>query len=196
MEDVTIVINGAGAAGQAIAELLLLAKPYDIILIDSTGAIYQSRPGLDEYKADLSRKTNRLGMRGSLEEVIAGADVFVGVSKAGLLTAKMVASMKSKSIVFALANPVPEIMPEEALRAGAAVVGTGRSDYPNQINNSLGFPGIFRGALDHGVKKITNEHLYQAAINLAKVVKKPTAEMVIPSTFDPAVVPAVSKAIK
>lgn len=196
MEDVTIVINGAGAAGQAIAELLLLAKPYDIIVIDSTGAIYQSRPGLDEYKTELSKKTNRLGMRGSLEEVIAGADVFVGVSKAGLLTAKMVATMKSKSVVFALANPTPEIMPEDALRAGAAVVGTGRSDYPNQINNSLGFPGIFRGALDHGVRKITNEHLYQAAVNLAKVVKKPNADMVIPSTFDPEVVPAVSKAIK
>jgi malate dehydrogenase (oxaloacetate-decarboxylating) len=196
MEDVTIVINGAGAAGQAIAELLLLAKPYDIIVIDSTGAIYQSRPGLDEYKTELSKRTNRLGMRGTLGEVIAGADVFVGVSKAGLLTSKMVESMGAKSIVFALANPVPEIMPEDALRAGAAVVGTGRSDYPNQINNSLGFPGIFRGALDHGVRRITNEHLYQAAVNLAKVVKKPTAEMIIPSTFDPAVVPAVSRAIK
>ena len=193
---VRIVIAGAGAAGTAIAELLMLYGVGDIIMVDSQGIIHGKRANLDIEKKALAEKTNREGRSGGLTEALAGADVFIGVSKGNTLTEAHVKSMNERAVVFALANPVPEIMPDLAKRAGAMVVATGRSDFANQINNSLGFPGIFRGALDHRVKQITDAMLIKAAKNLAGLVKKPTAEHIMPNTFDKAVVGAVAKAIK
>ena len=140
--------------------------------------------------------TNKSGFEGTVDDVIADAHIFIGVSQPGALTAEMVAKMAKDPIVFALANPTPEIMPDEAKAAGAAVVATGRSDFPNQVNNALAFPGIFRGALDHGVKKITDDHKIAAAEALAALVENPTAEQIIPSPFDDRVVPAVSSVIQ
>ncbi len=193
---IRMVIAGAGAAGTAIAELLMLYGVGDIIMVDSQGVIHDKRPNLDAEKKILAEKTNREQRTGGLTEALVGADVFVGVSKGNTLTAAHVSSMAKQAIIFALANPVPEILPHIAKEAGAAVVATGRSDFANQINNSLGFPGIFRGALDHGVKKITDEMLIRAAKNLAALVKTPTAERIMPNTFDPLVVPAVARAIR
>ncbi len=195
-ESVRVVISGAGAAGQAIAELLLGYGVVDIVMLDSRGIIGPNRTDLDQHKQALRSKTNPAGLDGDLSDAVLAADVFIGVSKGGLLTAKHVESMATDAIVFALANPVPEIMPDVALAAGARVVATGRSDFANQINNSLGFPGIFRGALDHKVTKITDAMLVKAAKNLAALITKPTAEHIIPSTFDKRVVPAVAKAIR
>ncbi len=193
---VRIVIAGAGAAGTAIAELLMLYGVGDIIMLDSQGTLHRKRTDLKGEKLELVRKTNQNDIRGGLKEALAGADVFVGVSKGGTVTGEHVKSMAAKAIVFALANPVPEIMPDIAKKAGAMVVATGRSDFANQINNSLGFPGIFRGALDHRVKKITDAMLIRAAKNLAALVKNPTAERIVPNTFDKEVVGAVAKAIR
>lgn len=193
---VRIVIAGAGAAGTAIAELLMLYGVGDIIMVDSQGIIHRKRANLDAEKSALAEKTNSEGRSGGLAEALVGADVFIGVSKGNTLTEAHVKSMNERAVVFALANPVPEIMPDLAKRAGAMVVATGRSDFANQINNSLGFPGIFRGALDHRVKQITDAMLIKAAKNLAALVKKPTAEHIMPNTFDTAVVKAVAKAIK
>ncbi len=193
---ITTVIAGAGAAGTAIAELLMLYGVGDVIMIDSQGIIHTKRANLEPEKKRLAEKTNRTGRTGGLTEALVGADVFIGVSKGGTVTEAHVASMAPRAIVFALANPIPEIMPDMAKRAGALVVATGRSDFANQINNSLGFPGIFRGALDHRVKRITDAMLIKAAKNLAGLVKKPTAEHIMPNTFDKAVVEAVAKAIK
>lgn len=193
---IRMVIAGAGAAGTAIAELLMLYGVGDIIMVDSQGVIHDKRPNLDAEKKILAEKTNREQRTGGLTEALVGADVFVGVSKGNTLTAAHVSSMAKQAIIFALANPVPEILPHIAKEAVAAVVATGRSDFANQINNSLGFPGIFRGALDHGVKKITDEMLIRAAKNLAALVKTPTAERIMPNTFDPLVVPAVARAIR
>ncbi|MBP7060577.1 MAG: NAD-dependent malic enzyme, partial [Candidatus Moranbacteria bacterium] len=191
-----VVIAGAGAAGTAIAELLLLSGVGDITMLDSQGIIYRKRPGLDKEKQRLAQKTNTKQLTGGLAEALVGADVFIGVSKGNTVTEMNVASMAPRAIVFALANPVPEIMPDVAKRAGALVVATGRSDFANQINNSLGFPGIFRGALEHKVRKITDAMLIRAAKNLAALVKKPTSENIIPNTFDRAVVSAVARAIR
>ncbi len=193
---ITTVIAGAGAAGTAIAELLMLYGVGDVIMIDSQGIIHTKRANLEPEKKRLAEKTNRTGRIGGLTEALVGADVFIGVSKGGTVTEAHVASMAPRAIVFALANPIPEIMPDLAKRAGALVVATGRSDFANQINNSLGFPGIFRGALDHRVKRITDAMLIKAAKNLAGLVKKPTALHIMPNTFDKAVVEAVAKAIK
>lgn len=193
---VRIVIAGAGAAGTAIAELLMLYGVGDIIMVDSQGIIHRKRANLDAEKSALAEKTNSEGRSGGLAEALVGTDVFIGVSKGNTLTEAHVKSMNERAVVFALANPVPEIMPDLAKRAGAMVVATGRSDFANQINNSLGFPGIFRGALDHRVKQITDAMLIKAAKNLAALVKKPTAEHIMPNTFDTAVVKAVAKAIK
>lgn len=195
-EAVRVVISGAGAAGQAIAELLLGYGVIDIVMLDSRGIIGPNRTDLDQHKQALRSKTNPSGLDGDLSDAVLAADVFIGVSKGGLLSPKHVESMATDAIVFALANPVPEIMPDIALAAGARVVATGRSDFANQINNSLGFPGIFRGALDHKVKRITDAMLVKAAKNLAALIAKPTAEHIIPSTFDKRVVPAVAKAIR
>ncbi len=191
-----VVISGAGAAGQAVAELLALFGVSDIILVDSRGILSVDRKDLDSHKKELAEKSNRENRTGGLTEALVGADVFIGVSKAGLLKPEHIKSMAEKAIVFALANPVPEIMPDLALSAGAAVVGTGRSDFPNQVNNSLGFPGIFRGALDNRVKKITNAMLIRGAKNLAALVKNPRANAIMPETFDKKVVQAVAKAIR
>lgn len=193
---VRVVISGAGAAGQAIAELLLIYGVENIVMLDSRGIIGPNRGDLDQHKQALRSQTNPAGLDGDLGVAMAGADVFIGVSKAGVLSADHVQSMAADPVVFALANPVPEIMPDVALAAGARVVATGRSDFPNQINNSLGFPGIFRGALDHRVRRITDMMLVKAAKNLAALVAKPTAGNIIPNTFDKRVVPAVSKAIR
>jgi len=195
-ESVWIVISGAGAAGQAIAELLLLYGVQNIVMLDSRGILGPNRTDLDQHKQALRSRTNPDSIDGDLGVAIAGADVFIGVSKGGLLTEEHVRTMAEDAVIFALANPIPEIMPEVALAAGARVVATGRSDFANQINNSLGFPGIFRGALDHKVRRITDVMLVKAAKNLAALVAKPTAGNIIPNTFDKRVVGAVARAIR
>lgn len=194
-KDCVVVVGGAGAAGQAIVELLLRYGVGEIIVVDSRGIIHHDRPDLNKYKKEIAEKTNQSRVTGDLAEALLGADVFIGVSKGGTVTEDMVRSMASKPIVFALANPYPEILPADALRGGAAVVATGRSNFPNQINNALGFPGIFRGALDRGVREITDDMLFRAAKRLAAMVKRPTAECIIPSVFDPNVAKEVAKAI-
>lgn len=191
-----IVIAGAGAAGQAIADLLILFGAGNIILVDSKGIISRKRTDLDEYKKKLLKRTNKQNISGDLGVALSGADAFIGVSKGNTVTTTHIKSMAPKAIVFALANPVPEIMPDVAKKSSALVVATGRSDFANQVNNSLGFPGIFRGALDHRVRKITDVMLMRGAKNLASLVKKPTAESIMPNAFDKRVVPAVAKAIR
>lgn len=190
-----IVISGSGAAGQAIAEILLQFGVGNLIMVDSQGIISKKRKDLDSYKKSLLKRINKKNIFGDLSESVINSDIFIGVSKAETLTTEHIQRMAKNSIIFALANPVPEIMPEVAKKAGATVVATGRSDFPNQINNSLGFPGIFRGALDHRVKKITDKMLIQAAYNLANLIK-PIATKIIPDMFDKRVVRVVSKAIK
>lgn len=191
-----IVIAGAGAAGQAIADLLMLFGVGNIILVDSKGIISSKRFDLDAHKKSLLKRTNKGNLHGDLSVALVGADAFIGVSKGNTVTSEHIKSMAPKAIVFALANPIPEIMPDVALRAGAVVVATGRSDFANQVNNSLGFPGIFRGALDNRVRKITDVMLMKAAKNLAGLVKRPTAQSIMPNTFDKRVVQAVARAIK
>jgi malate dehydrogenase (oxaloacetate-decarboxylating) len=191
-----IVISGAGAAGTAVAKLLAAAGVKDIILLDRAGAIYAGRPDLNAHKAELAALTNPRKVTGGLTEVMEGADAFVGVSGKGLLKIEHVKRMAPKGIVFALANPDPEILPPDAIKAGAMVVATGRSDYPNQINNALVFPGIFRGALDKGVKKITEATKLRAGRTLATLVATPTAAKIIPDLLDKRVVKAVASAVR
>jgi malate dehydrogenase (oxaloacetate-decarboxylating) len=191
-----IVISGAGAAGAAIAKLLKAAGIDDIVMLDRGGAIHKGRTDLNGSKKELSMLTNPRGVSGALQEVLRDSDVFVGVSGPDLLTAKDVARMAPRAIVFALSNPVPEIMPEEAMKGGAMVVATGRSDFPNQINNALVFPGVFRGALDRGVTEITEASKLRAARALAALVSNPTARTIIPEVLDRRVVPAVARAIR
>ncbi len=191
-----VVVSGAGAAGTAVTKLLLLAGITDLIVLDSRGIISKKRSDLSSHKKELAGKTNPRGIEGDLAAALEGADATVGVSGPGLMDASHIKMMAQKAIVFGLANPTPEIMPEEAKKGGAAVIATGRSDYPNQINNSLAFPGIFRGALDHKVAKITDEMKLKAARNLAALVTKPTAEKIIPGPFDRGVMEAVAKAIR
>lgn len=195
-KDCIVVVAGAGAAGQAIVDQLIRFGMGEIIVVDSKGIIHHDRPDLDKYKKDIADRTNQSRISGSIDDAMQGADVFIGVSKGDTVTVDMVASMAVDPIVFALANPHPEILPEDAKRGGAAVVATGRSDFENQLNNALGFPGIFRGALDHGVKEITDDMLFAGAKALARLVSKPTAQMIIPSVFDIRVAKAVAKAIK
>ena len=168
----------------------------DIILLDRTGAIYKRRPGLSGAKKELAAFTNPRNVSGDLAAVLAGADVFIGVSGKGLLTREHVATMAPNAIVFALANPEPEILPAEAKAAGAAVIATGRSDFPNQINNALVFPGIFRGALDRGVTSITEATKLRAARALAALVVQPSVSNIIPGLLDRRVVPAVARAVR
>lgn len=191
-----IVINGSGAAGTAIADLLIRYGCSDLTLCDSQGVIGLHRDDLPTEKHRLALATNPRKITGGLAEALSGADVFIGVSKGNLLTAEMVQSMAADPIIFALANPTPEILPDVAKAAGALIVATGRSDFPNQINNVLVFPGVFRGALDNGVTRITDEMLIEAAKQLAGLVAAPTAEEILPSPFDKAVVPAVAGAIR
>ena len=195
LPDCKVVMIGAGAAGTAIAKLLYAYGVHNIYAVDSRGIISDERDDLNAEKTALKQYL-RTDISGSLDDAITDADIFIGVSKPGLLTPEMVAKMAKNPVVFALANPVPEIMPDIAKEAGVAVIATGRSDFPNQINNSLAFPGIFRGALDHGVKKITDEHKLAAAEALAALVDHPTADEVIPSPFDERVVPAVADVIR
>lgn len=194
-ENVSVVVSGAGAAGVAITKLLLAYGFKDIIVCDRQGVIYENREALTPVKTELAAITNRLKKIGDLSEVIKGADVFIGVSSAGILSADMVRTMNPNPIIFALANPIPEIMPEEAKNAGALVVATGRSDYPNQINNVLIFPGVFRGALDNGVKQITDSMLIKAAKNLASMIKEPMADSILPSPLDKGAAKIVAAAI-
>ncbi len=194
-ENVSVVVSGAGAAGVAITKLLLAYGFKDIIVCDRQGVIYENREALTPVKTELAAITNRLKKIGDLSEVIKGADVFIGVSSAGILSADMVRTMNPNPIIFALANPISEIMPEEAKNAGALVVATGRSDYPNQINNVLIFPGVFRGALDNGVKQITDSMLIKAAKNLASMIKEPMADSILPSPLDKGAAKIVAAAI-
>ena len=195
LPDCKVVMIGAGAAGTAIAKLLYAYGVHNIYAVDSRGIISDARDDLNAEKTALKQYL-KTDINGSLNDAITDADIFIGVSKPGLLTPEMVAKMAKNPVVFALANPVPEIMPDIAKEAGVAVIATGRSDFPNQINNSLAFPGIFRGALDHSVKKITDEHKLAAAEALAALVDHPTADEVIPSPFDERVVPAVADVIR
>lgn len=195
LRDCKVVLAGPGAAGTAIIKLLNLYGVKNLIALDRHGALSSGRTDLSPEKTALQQYLNT-SESGTLAEVLAGADIFIGVSAANSLAPEMVAAMASQPIIFALANPVPEIMPDAAISAGAAVVATGRSDFPNQVNNSLAFPGILRGALDHGVQKITDQHKLAAAEALAALVENPTADEVIPSPFDKRVVPAVANVIK
>ncbi len=198
-----VVINGAGAAGTAIARLLrcvghspnVCVPVDDVIVCDSKGAIHNGRDDLTDYKRELLRYTNRKHRTGTLQNVLAGADVFIGVSKGGLLSADDVSKMARDSIVLAMANPIPEIMPDVARSGGAAVVGTGRSDFPNQINNVLAFPGIFRGALDASSCAITEEMKIAAARALAAATTDPSPERVLPDPLDRSVAPRVAAAV-
>ena len=195
--DLHIVISGAGAAGIAIGEMLLRMGFGDVICCDRQGAIYEGREGLNAHKMRFAQISNVERRRGSLADVMVGADVFVGVSAPGLVTPAMVGSMASDAIVFAQANPTPEIMPEEAKAAGAAVVATGRSDYPNQVNNVLAFPGIFKGALASHAPQITEEMKIAAAHAIASLVSDDElrADYVIPSAFDRRVADVVAEAV-
>lgn len=195
LRDCKVVLAGPGAAGTAIIKLLNLYGVKNLIALDRHGALSSDRTDLSPEKTALQQYLNT-SESGTLAEVLAGADIFIGVSTANSLAPEMVAAMASQPIIFALANPVPEIMPDAAISAGAAVVATGRSDFPNQVNNSLAFPGIFRGALDNGIQKITDQHKLAAAEALAALVENPTADEVIPSPFDKRVVPAVANVIK
>ncbi|MCX6702689.1 MAG: NADP-dependent malic enzyme [Candidatus Wolfebacteria bacterium] len=195
IEKIKIVISGAGPAGVAVAKLLLKAGAKNILVLDSKGIISSKRKDLIPYKKKLAAIT-RVNISGGLEEAIKGADVFIGLSRGNLLSVEDVKKMAPLSIIFAMANPVPEIMPDTAMRAGAKIVATGRSDFPNQINNSLIFPGVFRGALDNKVRKITDDMKLKAAHNLAGLVKKPRKDKILPTMFEKGVVKAVARAIK
>lgn len=192
----TIVIAGAGAAGNAIANLLLKFGVGDLIMVDSRGIVSLDRKDMNPFKQVIAGMTNKRKLSGTLTDALKGADMLIGVSQGNAVTQAMVRSMAPCAIVFALANPLPEIMPDVAQRAGAAVIATGRSDFHNQINNSLGFPGIFRGALDHGVREITDEMLIRAAKRLAALVPKPTPARIIPPPFMKGIVQAVAGAIR
>ena len=195
LADCKFVVIGAGAAGTAIIKLLNLYGAKNIVAVDSRGIVGKSRTDLNAEKTALLEYVDA-SQSGSIEDAVTDADVFIGVSRAGLLTPELVQKMAKDPIVFALANPVPEIMPDVAKQAGVAIIGTGRSDFPNQVNNSLAFPGIFRGALDHGVKKITDQHKLAAAEALANLVENPTVDKVVPTAFDEGVVETVANVIR
>ena len=196
-EEVKIVTSGAGAAAISIVKLLLSAGFENIIMCDRKGAIYAGRDGLNWIKEEMAAVTNPDGMKGSLADALRGADVFIGVSAPNIVSREMVASMNAGAIVFPMANPTPEIAPDEALAAGAAVVGTGRSDFNNQINNVLAFPGIFRGALDARASAITEDMKLAAAHGIASLIsdEELSAEYIIPKAFDPRVGKTVAKAV-
>ena len=197
IEDIKVVMSGAGAAGSAIIKLLIELGLKNVIMCDRKGAIYEGREGLNEEKAKMAAITNREKQAGSLADVLKGADVFIGVSAPGTVTEEMVKTMAKDPILFPMANPVPEIMPDMAMKAGAAVVGTGRSDFPNQINNVLAFPGIFRGALDVRAKDINDPMNAAAAHAIANLIDESElrADYIIPDPFDPRVKEAVSAAV-
>lgn len=198
IEDVKIVTSGAGAAGIAIIKLLISMGLKNVIMTDRQGAIYKGRSGLNPIKEEIALITNQECKKGTLKEVINGADVFIGVSAPKTLTKDMVRSMNADPIIFACANPIPEIFPDEAKEAGASIVSTGRSDFPNQVNNVLAFPGIFRGALDVRAKDINDEMKIAAAYAISNLVsdKELNAEYILPEAFDKRVKDAVAKAVK
>jgi malate dehydrogenase (oxaloacetate-decarboxylating) len=197
VEKVKIVISGVGAAGVAIAKLLIAYGAKDIIMTDSQGVIYKEREGgLNDSKMEMAKITNRQNIAGTLKDALKGADVFIGVSAPSLITEFDVFKMNDDAIVFAMANPVPEIMPALAKKGGAKVVATGRSDFPNQLNNVLAFPGIFRGALDNNVRVITQKHKIRVAEAISGLIKKPGADRIVPGVFDKNVVKAVAKVFK
>ncbi|MFC9417187.1 NADP-dependent malic enzyme [Bacillus mobilis] len=197
MDNVKIVINGAGSAGIAIGKLLLKAGAKHITLVSLEGIVCEGESWMNEAQIEVSKKTNREYVRGTLKEAIHQADIFIGVSAPNVLTKELVQTMNEKAIVFAMANPIPEIFPEDALEAGAAVVGTGRSDYANQVNNVLAFPGIFRGALDVRATDITEEMKLAAAYGIANIItdEERNANYVIPNPLDKRVVPSVAEAV-
>ncbi|MBS9804885.1 NAD(P)-dependent malic enzyme [Bacillus cereus] len=197
MDTVKIVINGAGSAGIAIGKLLLKAGAKHITLVSLEGIVCEGETWMNEAQIEVSKKTNREHMRGTLKEAIHQADIFIGVSAPNVLTKELVQTMNEKAIVFAMANPIPEIFPEDALEAGATVVGTGRSDYANQVNNVLAFPGIFRGALDVRATDITEEMKLAAAYGIANIItdEERNANYVIPNPLDKRVVPSVAEAV-
>lgn len=193
-DSVRVVISGAGAAGVAVARMLIAFGVQDLVLVDKAGIIYKGRKeDMNPYKEELARITNLDGLQGSLADAVRGADMFIGLSAPGVLSSEMVASM-SEPVVFAMANPVPEIMPEDALRGGAVVVATGRSDFANQINNSLSFPGVFRGALDVRAS-IINEDMKLAAARAIASLVEPSRGCIVPEALDRRIVPAVAKAV-
>ena len=204
LSELKICVSGAGPAGTAVSKLLtcfglnkkICSPVNDLIVVDSKGIISRDREDLEEYKKELSRITNKENRKGGLKEAIEGADVFIGLSRAGIVSDEMIKSMNKDAIVFSMANPTPEIMPDLAKKAGAKIIGTGRSDFPNQINNVLGYPGIFRGALDARATKINVEMKLAAAYALAECVKAPTLNKVIPNPFEKEVVKAISAAVK
>ena len=197
LADCKIVLIGAGAAGVAIADLLYLYAQPNIVTVDSKGVITTDRTDLNEHKQRLAGYASFDGdAPQSLHTALHGADIVIGISKADMLSPKDIAVMNADAIVFGLANPIPEIMPDVAKQAGAAIVATGRSDLPNQVNNAIAFPGIFRGALDNGVKKITDQHKIAAAEVIASLVEAPTADMVIPSVLDERLVPSIADVIR
>ncbi len=197
MNNIRVVTSGAGAAGVAIIKLLMAMGLEDVVMCDSTGVLYRGRAGLDATKQEMAAITNKQMKQGSLADVLVGADVFIGVSAPGVVTEEMVRSMAEKPILFPMANPTPEIMPDLALAAGAAVVGTGRSDFPNQINNVLAFPGIFRGAFDVRARDINDEMKIAAAYALAGLISEDDlrADCILPEAFDPRIRNAVAATV-
>jgi malate dehydrogenase (oxaloacetate-decarboxylating) len=197
INNISVVVNGSGAAGIAITKLLMSMGLRKVILCDTKGAIYEGRDNLNAEKAEMAKISNLELKRGLLKDVLKGADVFIGVSAPGMVTEEMVKDMAKDAIIFAMANPTPEIMPELAIKAGARVVGTGRSDFANQINNVLAFPGIFRGAFDVRASDINDEMKIAAAQAIASLVsdEELTAEYVIPAPFDPRVGKNVAAAV-
>ena len=198
LSEMKAVINGAGAAGTAIAKMLMNLGISDIVACDSKGILHQGRDDLNEAKKRLSAVTNKEGITGTLADAVRGRDLFIGVSAAGVLTQDMVKTMNKDAVIFAMANPEPEILPDLAKEAGAAVVGTGRSDYPNQINNVLIFPGLFKGALAARAKRITEEMKTAAAFALAGIIKDDelAADYIIPSAFYPGAADIVADAVE
>lgn len=196
LEDSKIVISGAGAAGTAIIKLLHKYANPNMLVVDSKGVISKNRTDLNSEKKSLLDYTNAAGFDGSLEDALKDADIFIGVSKGGLLSVDMVKTMSNDPIIFAMANPDPEILPDDAVKAGVAIMATGRSDFANQINNAVCFPGVFRGALDNAVRNITDEHKVKAAEVIANLVENPTPEEIIPSVNDPRTVSAIAEVIR
>lgn len=196
LKDLKVVINGAGAAGVAIVKLLFEAGVKEVIMCDSRGIIHEDRADLNDTKKKMSKLTNKSGVKGDLENAIKNSDVFIGVSAPGVLTKDMVKSMTKDPIIFAMANPVPEIMPDEAKEAGAGIVATGRSDFANQINNVLAFPGLFRGALDARTNNLTTAMFIEVARAIADSVEDVSEEKIIPSPFDERVPERVAEAVR
>ncbi len=196
LEDSRIVCLGVGAAGTAILKLLFkYANPKELIAVDSKGILSSNRDDLNPEKYELFKFTNKGDIHGTIEDALVGADIFIGVSKPDVITKDMIKTMSKDPIIFAMANPNPEIQPKDAIEAGALIMATGRSDFPNQVNNALVFPGIFRGALDNDVEHITDEHKIKAAEALASLVEHPTKDLIIPSVLDSRVASVVAKTI-